>query len=54
MQFYLRLLDEQEDAGKQAAVARNRRLAYMNRCGSPEMGWGGGGGGSCVGRLSGW
>ncbi|KAI7841196.1 hypothetical protein COHA_005162 [Chlorella ohadii] len=31
VQFYLRLLDEQEDAGKQAAVARNRRLAYMNR-----------------------
>lgn len=31
VQFYLRLLEEQQDAGKQAAVARNRRLAYMNR-----------------------
>lgn len=32
VRFYLRFLEEQQDAGKQATVARNRRVAYMNRC----------------------
>lgn len=31
VRFYLRFLEEQQDAGKQATVARNRRVAYMNR-----------------------
>lgn len=30
--FYLKMLEEQEDQHKRETVARNRRLAYMNRC----------------------
>ena len=36
--FYLKLLEYQQDAGKQGALAKNRRLAAMHRCAAG--GWG--------------